>query len=115
MVSPKALAWAAELKLAAPVAPPRDSVIILPLAWQAWIDEARNEQSGSSVPGKFEPLEGLQVYSFLHISGSPWRVASVFEQLTLAMFNEGRPPAPWNTFTNAKGMASMTSSWSGAS
>ena len=64
MVSPKALAWEAELKLAAPVAPPRDRVTILPLAWHALIDEARNWQFGSSVPGKFESSEGLQVYLF---------------------------------------------------
>lgn len=61
MVSPKAEAWEAELKLAAPVAPPSDRVIILPLAWHAWIEEARNWQFGSSVPAKSESSEGLQV------------------------------------------------------
>ena len=60
-VSPKVDASEAELKLAAPVAPPKDSVIILPLAWQASICEARNWQFGNEEPGKFVSSDGLQV------------------------------------------------------
>ena len=62
IVSPKAVAWDAELKLAAPVAPPREIVTILPLDWQVSICEARNEQSGRSLPGKSGSPEGLQIY-----------------------------------------------------
>lgn len=47
MVSAKVLAWEAEVKPAAPVAPPRLMVTILPLDWQVWIAEARKEQFGS--------------------------------------------------------------------
>ena len=60
-VSPKVVASEAELKLAAPVAPPKERVTILPLAWQASICEASNWQFGSEVPGKFVSSEGLQV------------------------------------------------------
>ena len=60
MVSPNLEASDAELKVARPVAPPRESVTILPFDWQVCICDARNEQSGRSDPGKSGSPEGLQ-------------------------------------------------------
>ena len=62
IVSPKAEAWSAEVKLAAPVAPPRDMVTILPLDWQVSMSEAMKEQSGRSVPENTGSPEVLQIY-----------------------------------------------------
>ena len=61
MVSPNAEAWSSEVKDAAPVAPPRDMVTILPLDWQNWMSDARKLQSGMSVPGKSGSSEVLQI------------------------------------------------------
>ena len=59
-------------------------------------------------------VAGLLYRSVLLTSGITTHFA-VDGQLTLAMFKEGRPPAPLKTFTNAKGMTSIESSWSWAS
>ncbi len=61
MVSPKADAWASDEKLAAPVAPPRERVTILPLDWQNWMSEARKLHWGRLVPGKTESSTALQI------------------------------------------------------
>jgi len=52
----KVCACASEVKLAAPVAPPRLIVMILPLAWQALISAAMNWQLARLVPEKTAPL-----------------------------------------------------------
>ncbi len=62
IVSPKDDAWLAEVKLAAPVAPPRERVTILPLDWQVSMSEAREEQSGRFVPENTGFPEVLQIY-----------------------------------------------------
>ena len=61
MVSPKAEAWSSDEKLAAPVAPPSESVTILPRDWQNSMSEARKLQSGRLVPGKTESSTALQI------------------------------------------------------
>ena len=45
----------------APVAPPMESVTILPLAWHASMSDARNEQLGSSLPEKTGSSSELHV------------------------------------------------------
>lgn len=52
MVSANCDACASDVKPAAPVAPPRLSVTILPLDWQVWIADARKPQLGSWEFGK---------------------------------------------------------------
>lgn len=61
MVSPKAAACSSEVKLAAPVAPPREIVTILLLDWQNWMSDARKLQSGMLVPGKTGSSTLLQI------------------------------------------------------
>lgn len=61
MVSPNAVACAADEKLAAPVAPPREMVTILPRDWQYSISEARNWHCASEVPGKTPLPSGLHI------------------------------------------------------
>ena len=89
IVSPNAVACASDEKLAAPVAPPSESVTILPLDWHVWMSDARKEQSASAVPGKTVSSTALQM---------------------LAKSSEGAPPVPEKTFTNASGIASIVSS-----
>ena len=62
MVSPKDAACAAEEKPAAPVAPPRESVTILPFDWQVLMSLARNAQLGRFVPGKTPESTALQTW-----------------------------------------------------
>ncbi len=62
MVSPNALAWSADEKPAAPVAPPRESVTILPFDWQVLMSSARNVQLGRLVPGKTRESTTLQIW-----------------------------------------------------
>ena len=62
MVSPKEAACAAEEKPAAPVAPPRERVTILPLDWHVLMSLARNAQLGRFVPGKTPESTALQTW-----------------------------------------------------
>ena len=63
MVSPKEVAWSAEVNPAPPVAPPRESVTIFPLDWQVSISDATNEQSGRFVSAKIGESTVLQIYA----------------------------------------------------
>ena len=62
MVSPKEVAWSAEVNPAPPVAPPRERVTIFPLDWQVSISDATNEQSGRFVSAKIGESTVLQIY-----------------------------------------------------
>ena len=55
-------AWASDVNPAAPVAPPRLMVTILPFDWQVWMADARKEQSGSWVPGNTASSLTLHVW-----------------------------------------------------
>ena len=113
MVSPKDAACAAEEKPAAPVAPPRESVTILPFDWHVLMSLARNAQLGRFVPGKTPESTALQICEdgcqcVFRLRGRARRC----QQLTLERSREGSPPAPKKTFTNAMGMALIVSSYS---
>ena len=71
IVSPKAVAWAADEKLAAPVAPPRDMVTILPRDWQYSMSDARKVQFGMDVPGNTPLSSVLQIYVNSDVSDDP--------------------------------------------
>ena len=49
------------LKAYAPVAPPMESVTILPLAWHCLMPASRKLQFGSWLPGKTGLSDGLQI------------------------------------------------------
>lgn len=113
MVSPNLEASDAELKVARPVAPPRESVTILPFDWQVLMSLARNAQLGRFVPGKTPESTALQICEdgcqcVFRLRGRARRC----QQLTLERSREGSPPAPKKTFTNAMGMALIVSSYS---
>ena len=61
MVSANCCACAGDEKPAAPVAPPRLIVTILPLDWQVWMADARNWQLGRSVPEKVPWFQSAHV------------------------------------------------------
>lgn len=61
IVSANVCAWESEEKVAAPVAPPRLRVTILPLAWHAFMPADKNWQFGRLVPGKTGSSALLQV------------------------------------------------------
>ena len=112
MVSPNALAWSADVKLAEPVAPPREIVTSLPFFWQVLISSARNWQLGILVPGKTPESTLLQLWKMGSRAcvSRRCRDEGRDEQLTLARLRDGTPPAPKKTFTNAMGITLIVSS-----
>ena len=107
MICAKASPSASFAKDADPVAPPSEMVTIFPAFWHVWISEARNEQSGSCVPGN-APLEDvLQVYEdhLLQEKNQSRR------EPTLARFTDGKPPVVLNSSKNAIGMISTVLSY----
>lgn len=58
----KVSAWASEVKVAPPVAPPMLRVMIFPAAWHVWISVAINWQLASWLPGNTGSSSLLQIY-----------------------------------------------------